>query len=194
MNSSFRLNLPTRTFHVVTVILLLGWLAGAADAATVITSGGNLGSAVPSGAVDIDGDSLADVSYVSFGTDFAALDAVSPDYGIVAGDFAFYRDTSTAVVGDGSGGNEAVRPFRGVLFDSSDNWTKMHLTSGYGWVQWSIGADNSIAPVPLIFVREDSGEDLSAFSAESFLSAPEPARILLVGLGGLGLVLRRRRR
>lgn len=185
----------SKTVRALALTMLIGWFAGIANAATVLTSGGAIGTSVPSGSVDIDGDNLADVSYVSFGAGFAALDAVAP-YGIVAGDSAFYRAASTVILGDGTGANEAVRPFRGVVFNSSDNWSKVHFTSGDGWVQWDIGADNSVAPIPLVFVLEDAGENLSAFSASelSLSSAPEPSCMLLLGFGGCGLVLRRRRR
>lgn len=175
-------------------VMLLGSIAARSDAATVVVSGGALGSPVPNGEVDIDGDGFADVSYVSFGAGFSALDAVSPDFGIVAGTSAFYRSSSTEVVSDGSGSNEALMPFRGAEYNSSDNWSKVHLTNGYGWVQWSFGADNSVAPIPLALIQEDMDENLSAFSADAFLSAPEPSRMILAGMGGLGLVLRRRRR
>ncbi len=142
-------------------------------------SGGALGTQLSPGAVDIEGDGTADINFVSFGVDSGFLDSLTP-FGLT-GDSgnsgsAWVRSISTDVATDGAGGNEIIAAFRGVVTGSADNWSKVHLSSGDGWVQWSIGATRDIV-TPLRFVREGLGEDLSAVQAAA---VPEPASAGLV--------------
>lgn len=160
--------------------LMIGFLVGEAGAATVVTTGGALGTPLAAGAIDIEGDGFADVNFVVLAS-FGALDRIEAgaiDFGLTgnsgsiatgspcSSNCAWVREVDTFFAPDQTGVNEATTGFRGNVFNSADNWSKVHFTSGDGWVQWSFGP--TFADVtPLVFVREDVGEDLSAADAEA---------------------------
>jgi hypothetical protein len=101
---------------------------------------------------------------------------------------------------DGIGRNEIIDDWRGALFGSADNWSKVHFSSGNGWVQWEFGQTSTVV-TPLVFVREDFQEDLSARQAFDLAYGdpvnpdpepiPEPASLLLMLFGIAALRLRR---
>lgn len=146
------------------------------EPAAVITSGGALGAPLTPGPVDVDGDGTPDIEFVSFGLDSGFLDA-SASYGLVGnvgGDpgtgAAWVRGTSDVVAGDGVGRNEIIEPFRGALLEWDDNWSKVHLSSGDGWVQWECGATRDVV-IPVVFVREGVGQDITAARAAALAYA-----------------------
>ena len=155
----------------------------------VVTSGGALGTTLTPGLVDVDGDGINDIDFVSFGVDSGFLDASAP-YGLVGNiggspgsGAAWVREDSDLVAVDGVGRNEIIADFRGALVSSDDNWSKVHLSSGDGWVQWEFGATRDVV-TPVVFVREGH-QDLSA--EEAFSLTIEPAVITSVGVLGTTL-------
>jgi len=149
---------------LIAMLLLHGLFTMSLQAAIVYYSGGALGTQISPGAVDIEGDGIADINFVSFGINSGFLDA-SATFGLTGNigtaDSAWVRGSSTDVTVDALGGNEMIASFRGAVLASDDNWSKVHMSSGDGWVQWSFGNAASIV-TPLRFVLEDVGENLSA--------------------------------
>ena len=148
-------------------------------AATVITSGGDLNSNLFTvlGDKDIDGDGIADVR-TSYSSGHFVLNT-APPFGLTQF-YSFHRGTSTIVVADGTGVS-VEPPFYNNnwgAWNSDDNWSKVHFTSGDGWVQWQLGPQPSrgIPPemTPIRFVREDPSEDLSAAGAAAVGSNTAP--------------------
>ncbi len=163
-------------------MLAVGLPAAQLKAAEVVTSGGALGMLLAPGLIDIDGDGTADVNFVSNGVSTGFLDATG-SFGLVGNiggvpgvGAAWVSSNSTLVPTDGIGRNEIVAEFRGAMFSSDDNWSKVHLSSGDGWVQWQFGATRSVV-TPLAFVREGFEMDLSAEEAAALV--PEPSLVLL---------------
>lgn len=174
-----------------------------AHGATLVSSGGKFGTQLSAPGIwigtpsDIDGDGTADLSFVN-GSGTGYLDA-SGVYGLVgnigSSGAAWVRNTSVDVTVDGVGRNEMAAGFRGVVLNSSDNWSKVHFSSGDGWVQWSFGASNQVTP--LLFVKEAVGENFSAAQASQFSQAspvPEPVSSLMFALGLGALVARSSRK
>ena len=173
--------------------------------AVIVSSGGMFGTQLPSnGAYDIDGDSVSDIKFNTLrppGQGFGYIDASTP-YGIVGniGDSpgfgaAWVRNTSTASAADGVGRDEIIADFRGALLNSDDNWSKVHFSSGDGWVQWRfIGSNQATA---LLFVREAAGEDLTAAQAYAIANpahgVPEPGSAMLAVLAMLAAGIAGRR-
>ena len=153
-------------FIAGSILFTLGTTLASTNGATAQWLGGSLGNPLASGVNDIDGDGINDLSLADFGS-FAAIDATG-GFGLTGesgGGAAWVRATSTIVAVDRAGQNEAYfSPFRGNIMSSSDNWSKVHLSSGDGWVQWQFAAGSSPV-IPLVFVREEPGEDLSAAQA-----------------------------
>ncbi len=143
---------------------------GIADSSVCYTVSSGSGSiSLTPGPVDVDGDGTPDIKFV-VGTQNAFLDRLEP-YGLVGNigggpgtGAAWVRDTSTVVTPDGQGRNEIIKEFRGALLNSDNNWSKVHFSSGDGWVQWEIGEQSSIVR-PVAFIRENPGENLSASQA-----------------------------
>jgi hypothetical protein len=138
----------------------------------VLVAGGALGTTLAPGPVDIEGDGTADVVFVSFSADSNFLDA-SGSFGLVGniggapGDgAAWVRGSDVRVTADGNGRDELVDPSRGVVWPSSDNWSKVRLSSGSGWVRWQFGATRNIV-APLVFVREGALVNFSAAEASA---------------------------
>jgi hypothetical protein len=161
-----------------------------AHAAVVLVSGGALGTALAPGAIDVEGDGTADLTFVSLGADSNFLDART-GFGLVGniggapGDgAAWVRAKDARVTADGTGRNEIIDSFRGALWPSEDNWSKVRLSSGNGWVQWRIGATRNIF-TPVVFVREGVAENLSAMQAHDLVYGAD----VLVSGGALGTVL-----
>ncbi len=139
-----------------------------AQAAQIVRTGGKLGQALAGGGNDVDGDGTNDVSLATF-PGFGTLDA-SGAFGITGesgNGAAWVRSVSALAPGDRNGQNEAYYPaFRGGILNSSDNWSKVHFSSGDGWVKWQFSS--GVTPViPLVFVREKAGQNLSAAQAEA---------------------------
>lgn len=163
--------------------------------ATLITSGGSLGTQLTPGPRDIDGDGIFDVNFTVVGP-FGFLDRIG-SFGLTGNiggapglGFAWVRNTSTIVPNDGVGRDEIIDFSRGAVLNSTDNWSKVFFSRGSGWVQWSFGASTIAAP--LSFVLEDPGENLSAAQAAS---VPGPLPLLGVGAAfGYSRRLRRRMR
>jgi hypothetical protein len=185
----------------------LALLYGSAHGAVVIRSGGALGTQFSApGPFDLDGDGLADVNFNTFappgaGSGFVDRNGVFGLVGDIGGSpgtgAAWVRNTSFAAAVDGVGRNEIVADFRGALLFSDNNWSKVHFTTGDGWVQWRMLSSNEITA--LLFVREAAGENLTANAAFLLAAAPvpEPASIWLMGLGlavAAGSALRRANR
>jgi hypothetical protein len=186
-------------------LLAIGLAAPQAHAGVVIDTGGMFGRQLIAGPVDIEGDGVPDIDFVILGTD-GFLDALNP-FGLTGsiGGFpgkgdAWVRGTSEMVALDGIGRNEIIDDWRGALFGSADNWSKVHFSSGNGWVQWEFGQTSTVV-TPLVFVREDFQEDLSARQAFDLAYGdpvnpdpepiPEPASLLLMLFGIAALRLRR---
>jgi hypothetical protein len=158
--------------------------------AIVINKGGSLGATLTPGLVDIDGDGTSDINFVSFGVDSGFLDANAP-YGLVGNigggpgsGAAWVQSTSVLQTIDGVGRNEIIVSSRGAIMNSDDNWSKVHLSSGEGWVQWEFGATRDIVK-PLVFVREGENQNLQASEAASLAY---PARIV-ASVGAIGVTL-----
>ena len=139
------------------------------SACYTVSSGSGSTNLTP-GPVDVDGDGTPDVEFATDQLGRGYLDRIGP-YGLVGNiggqpgtGAAWVRDTSTVIAPDGQGRNEMIVSFRGAVLNSDNNWSKVHFSSGYGWVQWELGAQSSIAR-PVAFIRENPGEDLSASQA-----------------------------
>lgn len=169
-DKSFLLRQPKHLCRCLGIIVLFA--SSSLNAATSQFAGGKLGSPLANGLNDIDGDGISDVSLADFGS-FAAIDATG-GYGLTGdsgGGAAWVRGSSTIAAPDRAGTDEAYfSPFRGNIMSSSDNWSKVRLSSGDGWVQWKFAAGSSPV-IPLVFVREAPDENLSAAQARDIAYA-----------------------
>ena len=159
---------------VASCALVIGAAPMDAFAAEVFLTGGALGTVLAPGAIDVEGDGTADLTFVSFGADSNFLDART-GFGLVGNiggapgtGAAWVRATDARVTVDGQGRNEIIDGFRGAIWPSEDNWSKVRLSSGDGWVQWRFGATRNIV-TPVAFVRERAGLDLSAAQARNLV-------------------------
>lgn len=158
------------TTIVAIAFLVVGIANSRENAGVVVTSGGALGTNLSPGPIDVDGDGTDDINFVSFGNNSGFLDTLPP-YGLVGNiggspsvGAAWVPSSSTIVAEDGVGRDEIVAVLRGATLNSDDNWSKVHFSSGDGWVQWRFGATSDVV-TPLAFVRERTGVDLSANQA-----------------------------
>ena len=107
------------------IVLMAG--APTVDAAEAVTTGGALGVLLSPGLVDLDGDGISDVEFVSFGVNNGYLDAAGT-YGLMGNigrspgsGAAWVSRTSTLAASDGTGRNENIAPHRGAVLGSVDN-------------------------------------------------------------------------
>jgi hypothetical protein len=187
---------------ILTAAVLSATILALAPTAKALSIGVDVFAGAPFSNIshDVDGDGLADFKAHVPGSGEIALYAVG-DFGINSG---FYRGTATDVVPDGIPGYFRLDHFNGISlpsWGSDDNWTKVHFTTGDGWVQWllgpALGGRGSItSAIPLQFVLESPGENLTPAGASGGGTSAVPdggSTLALLGLAMTGVAAVRRK-